>query len=218
MKTVVIVLEGVDGCGKGKQTILLDQSLYDMGRSVCTTFEPWRVPRSPDGMRIDRILQHEEKEIDPGDGTVDPLKFQTMYFADRCVHWVKEIIPALSKGKDVVSDRERFSTYAYGFAFGIPVEEIHAWHQILPVPDLMVYLKCSADILIGRLTKRGQEQEYFERRDRLAEVVKAYNHISEMEILPNLVVVNGEPEPEIVHQDIMAHVEKLLEGGVKNDR
>lgn len=208
-----IELEGLDGSGKGTQLDLLVPVLVRLftNREVVLTHEPWDVPASPDGMRIRRILQHQEQEIDPGDGKIDPSKFQKIYVGDRYIHQVEEIRPRLKEGDIVVCDRGRLSTYGYGSAFGVPVEDIHRWHELIPIPDIIVFVDVPAEVCVERL-KGGRDQlEYFESVEKLKPVREAYLKVHTLGILPT-VVVDGTGAPEVVHKKVLAEVLHAIEG------
>ncbi len=64
-----------------------------------------------------------------------PRNSKSFMSATAINHWVSLILKLLQEGAIVVCGRERMSTYAYGHAFGLDVDEIHAWHALLPVPD-----------------------------------------------------------------------------------
>lgn len=213
----IIVIEGVDGCGKDSQfRILCDWLKSKFSHiTIIETYEPWDNKEDPDGTRIRRILRHEEAEIDPGDGSINAEKFQTLYVASRFIHWVKLILKAIKKGFLVVSNRERLSTYAYGSAFGIPLEKIHSWHALLPVPDLTIYLRVSAKTALTRLTNRPGSAEYFEKEESLKKIVNAYDLVVGEKIIPNIVTVDGEGKIEDISQEIQKQVLDNLQGWLK---
>ena len=208
----VIVFEGIDGCGKDTQLELFYQRLRKEfpKLTILLTREPWDDPRSPDSMRIRRILKQTESEIDPGDGVIIPEKLQTMYVADRYIHWVKVILPGLEKKALVISNRERYSTMAYGIAFDLDIKEIQNWHKLLPEPDLIIYFKISTETALKRLNKRAENLEYFEKKKTLVKINQAYNFILENNLLNNIIPIDGEKKIEDVQVELWKKVLRKL--------
>lgn len=193
-KGKLIVVEGADGCGKDTQVEHLEENLKKLypKRKVVLTFEPWDHPKSPSGRRIRRIISGQESSVDPEDDGIDTEKLQTVYTADRYIHWTKFIIPALKEGNIVVSNRERMSTFAYGHAFGISLEEMVNWHSLLPDPDLVIYVKVSVDEVVRRIQARNRNKDFFEKRKSLEKIIKSYDYVAKSGVFPNLVEVDGE--------------------------
>lgn len=212
----LIVIERPDGCGKDTQIRMLVRALKKQypGRRVITTHEPWDVPESPDGMRIRRILQHEETEIDPGDGKIEPAKFQKLYVGDRYTHWVCLLLGELKKGTIIVCSRERMSTYAYGHAFDVDINEIRFWHGLIPLPDIFIFLDTPAEICAIRVVKRamneGVKMEYFEKAEFIERIVTAYRHIRDLGVLP-VVSVDGNAYPRLVHERVLPEAIRAIE-------
>lgn len=204
----LIVLEGGDCTGKGKQIELFAnraRTHMDMNR-VLVTEEPWRDARSPCGLWIDRLLNTNilgiPKEVNPGDGKLLAEEFQTLYVCDRYIDWVKRLLPALQAGKLVISDRERMSTMAYGYAFGLHLGEVLAWHGLMPPPDLTIWIDIPAEEAIRRKQTRAGATEHFEDPASMRLIAEAYNAVYISGLLPNVVRVNGVGTPEEVHARI----------------
>lgn len=210
---LMIVLEGVDGCGKDTQIDLLVERLRRQysSREIVSTCEPWDSEHCPLGSRIRRVLCKEEREIDPGDNEVDPQKFQTMYVEARYIHWAKLVLPALKTGAIVVSNRERLSTFVYGALQGVPMVRIASWHELLSDPDLTILIDISAQTSLERLSKRSGEQEHFEKEEWLGRLVAIYQTAVESEGWPGDLMIDGERSVEEVHEDIFVACKKLIE-------
>ncbi|KKQ94872.1 MAG: Thymidylate kinase [candidate division CPR2 bacterium GW2011_GWC1_39_9] len=200
-----IVLEGNEGSGKGTQIEVLKKRLETLypGKEIISTTEPWDDPASPEGQRIKRILQEKEKEINPGE-KFDAVKFQTLYIADRYIHWAKLIIPALKRGAIILSDRERLSTYAFTLAYGGSLDEAVSWHRLLPVPDMTLYLRVTPEVSVKRIGLRKDKQiEIFDKTESVRKVFNAYEEVIASRVIPNIEVVNGEESEEVVSESIM---------------
>ena len=212
----LIVLEGGDCTGKGKQIKMLlsrTRQHHGPGRMLVTE-EPWRNPRSPNGLLIDRLLNADHlgipKEVNPGDGKLLAEEFQTLYFCDRFTHWAKLVYPALKAGKLVICDRERMSTYAYGYAFGLTIAEVARWHELLPPPDLTIWISIPTREAIRRKRKRIGLTEHFEDPDSMKKIGGAYREVFKSRVIPNVVRVSGLGTPEDVHSRIWEHTGPLI--------
>lgn len=171
------------------------------GKEILTTWEPWEMTES--GRRIRRILAHKES-------TPEPAVLQRIYVDNRHEHWGLEVAPAIAEGKVVICDRERFSTYAYGRAFGVPQDVITDWHRNLTMPDLFLYFQVAAATAMNRMSGRGEAQQYFEQEQKVAKVIDAYNKEVELGTLPNVIVIDGEKGPDQVHEQVWEHVQRLM--------
>ncbi|HJT53170.1 MAG TPA: deoxynucleoside kinase [Candidatus Angelobacter sp.] len=66
----------------------------------------------------------------------------------------------------------------------------HHFHDQLPVPDLVIYLQASPEVLKKRLRKKGSHSEVSVSDDYIEEVVKAYEHFFFHYSSSDLLVVN----------------------------
>jgi dTMP kinase len=132
-----IVLEGIDGCGKSTQARLLYEWLMEQGKDVLLTAEPTcnRI-----GTFIREILSGSEK--------VDPKTLALLFTADRCEHLKNEIVPALSEGRIVVSERYYHSTIAYQSAQGVNREWLFDINHFVLEPTLTIFLDVKPEIAV----------------------------------------------------------------------
>lgn len=113
-----ITFEGGEGSGKTTQVNRLAQFLTGKGHKVITTREPGG---TPEGEKIRELLV----QRDGGEWT--PMAESLLLFAARTMHVERVILPALEKGKIVISDRFTDSTRAYqGHGHQFPLESIEA--------------------------------------------------------------------------------------------
>lgn len=96
-----VVIDGVDGCGKGTQIDLLKDILP---KDVLFTHEPGGTPFAEE-IRKFVLRTHTEK--------ISPISYFFMFWAARDVHVQNKILPALKEGKRVISDRFDSSTFAF---------------------------------------------------------------------------------------------------------
>lgn len=133
-------------------------------------------------------------------------------------HMVREIIPALGQGINVISDRWRFSTPAYAAADGMRWRDFWILQEeilkgTLIKPDLVLFLEIPVRVGLERsLAKQGGRTEYFDTAERMDKIQKAYRDLFFGLSLESLLVqkLDGTPSPEIVHNQIWRMAEPLL--------
>lgn len=113
-----ITFEGIDGCGKSTQLRLLASELRARGLNVVATREPGGTPL---GQKLRAALLDVQEQV-------DPLAELLVFAADRAQHVRKHLLPALTAGQIVLSDRYADATVAYqgagrGFEPGL-IQEI----------------------------------------------------------------------------------------------
>lgn len=196
-----IVFEGLDGLGQSTQANLLKDFLINKGYPVVLTKEP--ILNSEAGKKIRKVL---DKKL-----RISPLKFQQLFTQDRKKHLEKIIIPALKKGRIVISDRYFFSSLAYGTAEGLSLNRLIKINEKFLVPDLTFILKVRPEICLKRIKKRETERTLFEKKEKLQKVRKIY------QILPkkfrNAYIINGEKPINKVFQEIRRIVRLKLTFG-----
>lgn len=159
MKGRFFVIDGVGGSGKTTQVELLKQVL---GKRAIFTHEPGGAPRAE---KIRDILKS------GGGKEPHPLTDFFLFWAARAEHVNEKIIPALRKGKTVISDRFDSSTFAMQIR-GDKQKSLEKlfWqcreHMLKDVaPDL--YILLDADHALVRARRRGRKEgeDRFDERD-----------------------------------------------------
>lgn len=144
-----ITLEGGEGAGKSVQAKLLEQRLAGLGLKVVRTREPGGSPGA-EALR-EAILTGSAAEFGPAAQAL-------MFAAARVDHLEKTILPALTSGAWVVSDRFADSTRAYQGAAGHLPPEFIATLERLTVgatrPDLTLILDLAPEVGLERALKR----------------------------------------------------------------
>lgn len=162
-----IVLEGIDGCGKTSQARKLSDWLRGEGKPVFLTTEP---TCGKIGILIRQILSGEEK--------VDPKALALLFTADRIEHIKKEVEPALSDGKVVVSERYAHSTIAYQSVQGVSKDWLIELNAFALNPDVTFLLDVDPTVS----AERSDQAEIFENAEFLAKVRREYldmgDHVS----------------------------------------
>lgn len=118
MPGMFIVMEGPDGSGKSTQIALLQEYLREMGWECLVTREPGGTEIGEEIRNI--ILNPENKKM-------SDVTEMLLYAASRAQLMAEVIIPALEKGKIVISDRFVDSSIVYqGIARGLGVDTVRA--------------------------------------------------------------------------------------------
>jgi len=145
-----IVLEGINGCGKGTQMSYLQEYIYNLDKSklVFLTREPNELDNN--GKKARALLK---SDGDPYINGIEAVKF----FAQNRKTHNDIILPLLNSGVDVISDRYWHSNFAYQGAQGISLEEIAKLNQGNIVPDLTIIFDISAKNADKRLAIRDGE-------------------------------------------------------------
>ncbi len=146
---IFICIEGLDGSGKTTQARLLVNQLQKQGYSALYTREP---SRGAIGKFIKKNCLHTQKR---GSGVVEALLFA----ADRIDHCEKEIVPGLSSGKVVVSDRYVYSSLAYQGAAGLEFEWIETLNAKIVRPNMAIFIDVLPLVVMNRLKPKRSVME-----------------------------------------------------------
>jgi len=192
-----IVFEGLDGSGQSTQSKLLAEFLKKKKYKVLLTKEP--TPNSEAGKKIRKILDKKLK--------ANPAAFQKLYAKDRKEHLEREIVPALKKGKAVVSDRYFFSSFAYGRASGLSLNWLIKINNKFLMPDLTFILEVGPEICLERIKKRGDKRTLFEEKEKLEKVWQTYKVLSKR--FRNVIMINGEKSIKGVFKNIKKNLKIL---------
>ncbi len=197
-----IVLEGVDGCGKSSQALLLANFLLGMSdyNHVLLTREPYKK------RKIREILRKDENPYSQAQNLAK------LFVEDRREHISEIIEPSLAKGIHVVCDRYKYSTIAYQSAQGIPITELIKMHQNMLVPDATFILDVPIEIAKKRIAKgKGGIEQKFESNGEFLERVRQ-NYLEMSRLLPqeNIIILDGTKSIGGVNQRIKKELEFLL--------
>ena len=167
-----ITIEGTEGAGKSTALKFIQDYFLQTGKEVVLTREPGGTMI---GEEIRNVLLHTaSNEI------MQPETELLLMFAARVQHVSQKILPALSAGKWVVSDRYIDASYAYqGGGRGISHHHIHRLDRLVVghiYPDLTLLLDVPAELGMMRAEKRGARKDRIEqeRMDFFVRVRNAY--------------------------------------------
>lgn len=181
---ILIVFEGLDGCGKSTQLRRAAKALEARGLELVVTREP------TDGTWGRRIREMARS----GEGVAPEIELE-WFFEDRREHMREVVEPALAAGHIVLSDRSYISTVAYQGARGLDPAKILADSQAEFVrPDLILLFEISAKQGLARVRERGSEREpIFENLDFLERVATIFETL-EVDGLRRIDASRGENE------------------------
>lgn len=162
-----IVLEGINGCGKGTQMNYLQEYIYNLDKSklVFLTREPNELDEN--GRKARELLKRD------GDSYANGIE-AVKYFAQNRKAHNDLIVPLLNYGVNVISDRYWHSNFAFQGAQGIPLEEIARANEGNLVPDLTIIFNISAKTADRRLAIRdGKNRRKFDSNLKFMEKVSS---------------------------------------------
>ena len=149
-----ITFEGIDGSGKSTQLKLIAERLRAAGHDVFESVEPGGTPI---GRQIRRVL------LDNRNKDLCPTAEMLLMFAARAQNVDQWILPALTEGKIVLSDRFTDSTLAYqGVARGLGAETVLEVDRIACrglVPDLTICIDIDPLVGLTRAHARNREDD-----------------------------------------------------------
>lgn len=154
-----ITFEGPEGSGKSTQLRLLAERLRKAGHDVLETQEPGGTAI---GTQIRRVL------LDAKNRELCPTAELLLMFASRAQNVDELILPALSAGRTVLSDRFTDSTLVYqGVGRGLGADVVYELDRIACrglIPDLTLIIDIDAETGLARAHRRSARNEDAETR------------------------------------------------------
>jgi len=149
-----ITFEGPEGSGKSTQLRLLGERLRKSGQDVLETQEPGGTPI---GIQIRHVL------LDAKNRELCPTAELLMMFASRAQNVDQLILPALSAGRNVLSDRFTDSTLVYqGVGRGLGSDVVYDLDRIACrglVPDLTLLIDIDTETGLARARQTRMEKQ-----------------------------------------------------------
>ncbi len=154
MHGTFITFEGCDGSGKSTQLKTLYEKLSEAGFDVLLT-------REPGGTPVGEIIR--EMLLDPKGPERTSLCETLLYAASRAELVEQVLVPALRRGKVVLTERYIDSTLVYqGIAGGIDVQDIENVNRIATgglVPDLtLVFDIEDPKVILDRMASKQRDK------------------------------------------------------------
>ncbi|PZG34578.1 dTMP kinase [Spongiactinospora gelatinilytica] len=207
---IFIAFEGGEGSGKTTQSRLLAIWLRDQGFDVVQTREPGSTKV---GMRLRAIL------LDAAHQGLSPRSEALLYAADRAEHVEKVIMPALTRGAVVVTDRYVDSSLAYQGAGRsldrAEVVRLNGWATGGLVPDLTVLIDVPPSVGLTRFASPADriESEPLEFHERVRREFRALAAAEP----DRYVVIDGTLTQAEVNRLIQDRVREILPDPVPHD-
>lgn len=187
----LFAFEGLDGSGKSTQVRLLAEELSALGHEVVATREP---TDGQFGRRLRQLFANRDQ--------CSPAEELRLFIEDRREHVATVIIPAMTTGKVVITDRYYLSTAAYQGALGHDPEAILKENEAFaPLPDLVFFLQVPVTTGLNRIIRgRGEKPNDFEKEEGLQAVQEVFAAISR----PFVRIIDGSRSIEAIHEEILS--------------
>jgi dTMP kinase len=209
-RALFITFEGPEGSGKSTQLRRLGERLRQEGRAVLETCEPGGTPI---GMQIRRVL------LDAKNLEMRPTTELLLMFASRAQNVDETILPALSRGEIVLSDRFTDSSLVYqGTARGLGAEVVYEVDRIACrglVPDLTILVDIETELGLERA--HGRNRQTLEVETRIDEqAIEFHRKVRDAYLLlaadePNRVkLIDGSRSEDAVAEDVWNVVHGLV--------
>ncbi len=200
-KPLFMVLDGIDGSGKGTIIGMLYSYLSSLKKyRVLTTAEP---TSNKYGKKIRQILRKEKEPMKNAD------KLLELYIKDRDLH-LKEIIEPFLKVNNsiLLCDRYYYSTIAYQNAQGIPLKTLLKANKSFRKPDIAFILDLPPKMALERINKTRQKEK-FEKLGFMLKLRK--NFLALKKHLPdNIKIVDASKSKNHVFNQIKEELNKSL--------
>lgn len=209
MKSRLIVIDGIDGCGKGTQIDRLREAFKN--KKIIFTHEPGGTPFAEE---IRELILKDKEERTPAETDF------FLFWASRMNHIENVISPALSKGSSVITDRFDSSTFAlqiHGEENFQLLELFETLHEkyIKKLNPLYIFLDLKPEVAEERMkmdSKRVQNRldlKPIEYHTRVREAFRIFkeNGANDCEI------IDAERSADEIYEELYATISSALEIG-----
>lgn len=198
-----IVIEGIEGCGKGTQTKFLSDFLSQKYEVMTKKYPEYG---QPIGDLINDWL-HRKHDFSPD---VQALLYFTDFIKDR------EIVDNYTEsGKMVIADRYLTTTIVYQRIKGVPLDRLLKLADLFELrkPDICIYIKISPETAFTRKAKQKGYDDLDRHEDDkafLSRLYEGYEEMSKGNIFCDWTVIDGERPIEEVSKEILEVINKKL--------
>lgn len=203
----LIVLEGIEACGKTSHTQMVGDILQKTHKVFLT--------KNPTNSFVGDFIR---QNLLAGKVRIPPISLQYLFGADREIQQ-QEIIERLKKGEIVISDRYFWSSVAYGTADMETDYENFAnlsltafsllsmYHQFI-VPDVTFFLDISLEEAEKRMSKSKKHTEIYDNKEMNVKVKKGYDWLIK-KFPDEFTILNAEKSAEKVTEEIIEKIKAL---------
>lgn len=200
-----IVIEGLDGSGKGTQITLLENKLREKGISLHRTCEP--TEHATGGLIRDALCGMTKRT---------PCELASLFLADRishCANPVSGIKKLIENGVTVICDRYYYSSFAYQ---GMDTDLKWVMDQNLNCPDILqpdlcIFLDVPPAECDARIEKgRAQREIYESGVETITRIRDKYVEVFSLLEGHNIAIINASRTPEEVASDVFEAVLQIL--------
>ena len=201
-KGLFVTFEGPEASGKSSQILLLEKYLRKKKISFITT-------REPGGTKIAESLRNLILKLKSDINIEEEI---LMLMAARSHHINNIIIPALAKGKLVISDRFADSTFVYqGYVNKYGIQNAKKLHKNILnnfLPHKTFLFQLSSKLIISRLRKRKLKNKY----DKLNK--KFHDQVNQgYKIIYNkkrFIKIDASKQINYIHKKIISHINSFI--------
>lgn len=186
----MIVLEGLDGAGKGTQTRVLSEAFRDRGLTVGSFEFPDYT--TPVGNRIHHMLRKGRP----------PVRLLHTLLAENRRERLSDIKDALSRYDIVIMDRYYHSNMAYGVVNGMDPVWLAGLDADMPKPDVIVLLDIPAELSLQR---KSMHDSFESDVSFLRMVADEYRREA---VKSGWCIIDGSLPTVVVHQNIMSAIDQ----------
>ncbi len=186
---LLIVLEGIDCCGKTTASKILEKALNP---SIRISF-PDRTTQI--GKLLDSFLKKEIK--------LSPIEAHLLYSANRYekANFIRETL----KHSHIICDRYWLSGAVYSAAKGLDFDWCKSVDKDLPIPDLTFFIDVDPEITTKRKVfgEEAHDQVDFQKK-----VYEIYN--SQRDNVKNMIFIDGKHDPEAITKEILTKIKSKI--------
>ena len=204
MNGILIVIMGIDGSGK---TTLVG-NLEECGCDV----DNWKCMSIFDNSVFTRELERVAKQQGKTRRECFSKELRSLVWRSDLINNVyKYVVPELKNGNTVILDRYTLCNKVYSNLRSRGLEYMNRILDILPKPDLGIYLDVDVDTALKRISERNTlERAPYERRDGLVQIKDVYEKMMLQEDYPIVRINANLPEREVARESLN-YIVKLID-------
>lgn len=203
MKGNLIVIMGIDGSGK---TTLVG----NLEKCVCNV-DNWKCMSIFDNSVFTKELEEVAKQQGKTRRECFSKELRSLIWRSDLINNVYQyVIPELENGNTVILDRYILCNKVYSDLKSRGFEHMDRILDILPRPDLGIYLDVDIDIALQRISQRnGKERAPYEKREGLIHIKDVYEELMPKEDYP-IIRINANLSEREVTKQALDNIIKLI--------